>query len=251
MPDISGSGNADVTDDVGTLNGTPQGGPIDNIDMNGDDTVTVTNSTISGSIDTGSSDDSITIIDSTVGGTVDSGNSSDTVTVFGSDIGALKLGSSNDVLNFSDSTVTGTIDGGSGNNALNLPAGTIVNDDSEGTFTVVKGVSYTITDGAFTLPTGQTSSYQSFDEGAGLVCFARETLIATPGGDMPIEELGVGDVVSTYDGRAEKIRWIGQRFIGKVRLAANPKFRPGASWPGRCRADCRSETFWFRPNIAC
>lgn len=226
MPDINGSGNADVTNDVGTLNGSPQGGPINNIDMSGDDTVTVTNSTITGYIDTGSDHDDITVIDSTVGGIIDSGSNRDTVTIGGSSVGDVDLGSSDDTLNFYDSTSSGTLDGNSGDNSLNLPQGTVVNDSSAGTFTVINGVSYTVTSGSFTLPTGQTVSYTSFDQGTGFACFVKGTRISTPVGMIPIEDIKVGSTVVTLDGETRTVRWIGNRRFEAAELSENPKLHP-------------------------
>ncbi len=41
------------------------------------------------------------------------------------------------------------------------------------------------------------------------LCFCAGTRIATPDGEVPVEQLAVGDRVLTLDGRAEPIRWIG------------------------------------------
>lgn len=71
-----------------------------------------------------------------------------------------------------------------------------------------------------------------------LICVARGTLVATPSGDRPVEDLAVGDMVLTADGRSEPIRWIGSRCIGASELAADPELRPvhiaaDAFGPGR------------------
>ena len=58
-----------------------------------------------------------------------------------------------------------------------------------------------------------------------VVCFARGTQIATPAGEMPVEQLSVGDTVLTAKGQAQPVVWIG---IGRVlvtpgrRSAATP-----------------------------
>lgn len=59
-----------------------------------------------------------------------------------------------------------------------------------------------------------------------LICVARGTLIATPRGLVPVEELQVGDLVLTHDGRAEEIRWIGARHVSAGDLARDPSLRP-------------------------
>ena len=39
-------------------------------------------------------------------------------------------------------------------------------------------------------------------------CFLRETRISTPMGELPVEELDIGDEICTLDG-VKKIKWIG------------------------------------------
>jgi hypothetical protein len=77
-----------------------------------------------------------------------------------------------------------------------------------------------------------------------LICVARGTLIATPSGEVPVEELHPGDLVLTADGRAEKIRWIASRHLSAAELAADPTIRPiriaaGAFGDGRPARDLR------------
>jgi hypothetical protein len=48
------------------------------------------------------------------------------------------------------------------------------------------------------------------------VCFAPGTLIATPSGETAVEALCIGDLVTTADGRAVPVRWIGQQTVHKV-----------------------------------
>ncbi|MCP3969115.1 MAG: Hint domain-containing protein [Rhodobacteraceae bacterium] len=249
----------DVTNDVGTLNGAPQGGPINSISGTGSiETVTITNSTV-GDISTLANDDSITIIGSTVDD-VDAGSSTDTVTIGNSALlGDVLLGAgSGEVLNFYNSSVGGELNGGTGNDALNLPAGTIVNDVTHGTFTVQLGIAYIVNWGTFTLPTGQTVSYRLFDSGIGITCFASGTLIKAPGGNVRIEDLGVGDKVSTFDGGRERIRWIGRLRISGAALCANPKLRPvrimagalGSGLPERDLIVSRQHRMLVRSSIA-
>ncbi len=57
-------------------------------------------------------------------------------------------------------------------------------------------------------------------------CFAAGTMITTPSGSVPIEDLSEGDMVLTRDNGARPIRWIGQRTLNAADLAANPRLRP-------------------------
>lgn len=59
-----------------------------------------------------------------------------------------------------------------------------------------------------------------------VVCFARGTLIRTPNGLCPVEDLCVGDRVEVVDREAQALRWIGSRKLGSADLARHPKLRP-------------------------
>ena len=59
-----------------------------------------------------------------------------------------------------------------------------------------------------------------------MVCFAAGTQIRTPGGDVAVEELKSGDLVSTLGGEAKPIRWIGSKKLDRFELHANPNMRP-------------------------
>ncbi len=52
------------------------------------------------------------------------------------------------------------------------------------------------------------------------VCFLEGTRIATPTGERAVETLAVGDLVTTADGSARPVRWIGRQTI--VALFADP-----------------------------
>lgn len=59
-----------------------------------------------------------------------------------------------------------------------------------------------------------------------IVCFARGTLIRTPDGQTPVEDLQVGDHVWTRDHGMQPIRWIGGTIVGAPQMAAMPRLRP-------------------------
>ena len=63
-------------------------------------------------------------------------------------------------------------------------------------------------------------------EGSSVVCLTGGTLIATPRGDCPIDDLVVGDLVDTWNGTAQPIRMIHRRTLSGPDLRADPKLRP-------------------------
>lgn len=252
MPDITGTSGDDdieVTDDNGTLNGVPQGTPINQVSaLEGDDDIAITNSTISGSVRANAGNDEVTLLNSTVGGVLHAGSGSDTVTVSGSSVGRIRLGGGNDTLNFSSTDVTGDIRGNGGTDSLNLPVGTVVNDDTFGTFTVASGVGYSLSSGSFTLPSGKTVTYLSFENGTGFPCFTRDTLIQAEHGATSVQALAVGDRVPTVGNGVQPIRWIGRRTFQAADLHSNPKRFPVRIMAGRAgRGPARAGPAGFAP----
>ncbi|HXE49403.1 MAG TPA: Hint domain-containing protein, partial [Ramlibacter sp.] len=65
---------------------------------------------------------------------------------------------------------------------------------------------------------GNTSLASDFQEAA--VCFLKGTRLQTPGGEVAVEDLQIGDLVSTSSGDAQAIKWIGRRSYVTRFLAA-------------------------------
>ncbi len=57
-------------------------------------------------------------------------------------------------------------------------------------------------------------------------CFTPGTLIATSSGEVPVEDLKVGDKVITRDNGIQEIRWIGYRGMTRNELAIAPHLKP-------------------------
>ncbi|MDO5369102.1 Hint domain-containing protein [Paracoccus sp. (in: a-proteobacteria)] len=57
-------------------------------------------------------------------------------------------------------------------------------------------------------------------------CFTAGVRLATAKGQRPVEKLSVGDLVETADNGLQPIRWIGNRTLDAVDLAAMPRLRP-------------------------
>lgn len=57
-------------------------------------------------------------------------------------------------------------------------------------------------------------------------CFTPGSLIDTPDGQRPVEDLHTGDMVTTLDHGAQPIRWVGRVSLSAEQLRANPSLRP-------------------------
>ena len=100
-----------------------------------------------------------------------------------------------------------------GSNQLNLPDGTVLTVDGLGTYTVGTDTlpSGSNLHGSFLLPNGSSANFTDFDSFGSTgapVCFTEGTMILTPRGEVPIETLCVGDLVTTAEGKSEPILWV-------------------------------------------
>jgi Hint domain len=82
------------------------------------------------------------------------------------------------------------------------------------------------------------------------LCFSAGTMIRTPEGDVPVEQLAVGDDVLTASGEVRPITWIGHR---RIDCAHHP--RPHGVWPVRVAAgtfgvDRPYRDLWLSPEHA-
>jgi hypothetical protein len=59
-----------------------------------------------------------------------------------------------------------------------------------------------------------------------VACYREGTRIATPLGDVPIEQLAIGDTILTAAGHARTLRWIGRRAYSAAAVAANRAAQP-------------------------
>ena len=75
-----------------------------------------------------------------------------------------------------------------------------------------------------------TVSIETYSSNTGenvqVVCFASGTMISTKTGDVPIEDLSLGDEVICGDGEIRDIRWIGSRVVSSSELEVNPDLQP-------------------------
>ncbi len=74
---------------------------------------------------------------------------------------------------------------------------------------------------------GNTSGTLTFRNIENVIpCFTPGTLIATPKGEIAVEDLKAGDRVITRDNGIQQIRWTGRKDMGWHDLAANPHLKP-------------------------
>lgn len=128
--------------------------------------------------------------------------------------------------------------------AVSNPAyGSVVGDPVDGTYTFTVDRDAVIASGSdqvisFTV-TGTSGGDTDSDTVVItiLICVARGTLIRTPDGLVPVENLQIGDLVATLDRDPQPVRWIGSRKISAQDLAQDPdnypiRLRAGALGPG-------------------
>lgn len=73
---------------------------------------------------------------------------------------------------------------------------------------------------------GHSGGGHSGGGGGGAKCLLRGTLIATPSGEVAIEDLRLGDLVETISGEAKPIRWIGRQTFRKSVASWHPTVMP-------------------------
>lgn len=111
---------------------------------------------------------------------------------------------------------------------------------------------------ATTYPSSRTSFTADIFDLPIVPCFTAGTLIRTAGGERPVEELAVGDLVWTRDNGLQPIRWIGRRVLRPAELAAQPNLRPiriragalGAGQPARDLVVSPQHRILVRSSIA-
>lgn len=54
------------------------------------------------------------------------------------------------------------------------------------------------------------------EHGGEHICFMPGTRIRTPAGETPVEALAIGDLVTTCDGKAAAVRWIGRQTVSRL-----------------------------------
>ncbi len=111
--------------------------------------------------------------------------------------------------------------------SVTLTTGQVVTLNADGTFTIDGDGDEESVNFSYTVTSSTGVSDTAFVTINAVPCFVRGTLIATPEGEVPVEQLRAGDLVLTHDHGPQPLRWIGNRTVpaqGKfapIRIAPN------------------------------
>ncbi|WP_342362805.1 Hint domain-containing protein [Terrarubrum flagellatum] len=186
-----------------------------------------------------------------VGGTGDNvltGGSGDDTFVFSDDAGSSAAAGLRAFAAASDTGSNTITDLGPGDK-IDLTAITSVTDVSDLTIEEVNG------DTVITLPDGNTITVQGLAPAQVLshievACLMRGTMVRTPAGEVPVEQLAIGDEVLTIDGSCERIKWIGKRAYSRPFLARGEKIAPICFAPDSLGAQQPSRPLYVSPEHA-
>ncbi len=114
----------------------------------------------------------------------------------------------------------------SAGDSVTLNSGQQVTLNSDGTVTVLGDGDTESFNFTYDVENGSGDSDVGFVTVDSVPCFVAGTLIATPSGEVPVEDLLPGDLVLTKDEGAQPLRWVGRRTVAAqgdfapIRLAA-------------------------------
>ena len=148
-----------------------------------------------------------------------------------------------DTIDITDITTTATTASLGPDNVLSIPytsgGGGIL------TLQLDPNAVYTNDEVFYLIPDGSTGT----DVVLGAPCYCRGTLIQTPTGEVPIEQLAIGDAVLTAAGMPRPITWIGRRSYG-IDVAAHPTIRPVRIRAGALDDGIPRRDLYVSPNHA-
>ncbi len=81
-------------------------------------------------------------------------------------------------------------------------------------------------------------------------CYCRGTLIRTDRGDVPVEDLAIGDAVTTASGKLRPIKWIGRRSYGGRFVMGRKDILPICIKAGALDDNVPCRDLWISPHHA-
>lgn len=81
-------------------------------------------------------------------------------------------------------------------------------------------------------------------------CYCVGTLIRTPGGDVAVETLAAGDLVTTASGAARPVRWVGHRTVDGRFVRGNRAILPVCIRAGALADGVPARDLWLSPEHA-
>jgi hypothetical protein len=195
----------------------------------------------------GSGDD---VLNGGSGDDVLKGGSGDDILVGGSGDDELTGGSGDDIFRFSGDFGDDVITDLKGNDTIDLSAFSSITDVSQ--LTIIEENGDTIievpgADGAITVKGMSAQDVLALIE---VACLTRGTLVRTAKGEVPVEQLAIGDEVVTQDGEALPIKWIGRRAYARPFIAASDRIAPIRLQAGALGAAMPSVDLYVSPEHA-
>ena len=138
--------------------------------------------------------------------------------------------------------------------------GTVYGIDIAGAYeTVAQGIndngeivgSY-VAEGSLTLHafTTTVANVIAADDVLAAACYCVGTLIATENGNVPVEDLKIGDRLQTASGTLRPIKWIGRRSYGGRFIAGNKDILPVCIKAGALADNVPRRDLWISPHLA-
>lgn len=167
--------------------------------------------------------------------------------------GAITFGKVPGTLEIDGTTMPGaTISGFASGDTINLRGiganGVVTNHDTETDQVTVSGSGGSIT---LQFAAGEAFHFATSPGNFGIdlvACYCRGTLILTPAGEVPVEDLAIGDRVVTVTGEERRVHWIGRRAFDGRFVAGKREVLPIRVAAGALAEGVPVRDLWVSPG---